>query len=98
MQLAAVPPAFVKRPPAYRLPPDPANAYTLVSIPEPSADQPPLPHLAIRLAVIATPSLLVALLKTPPAYRSLSEAASALTRPSTPKPSADQLFAFHLAM
>ena len=48
-------------------------------------------------AVTATPPLLVAIVKLPPAYRSLPDTASAYTHPFTPKPSALQLLPFHLA-
>ena len=49
MLLAALPPAVVKSPPAYRLLPDTASAYTQRSsfIPEPSADQLLPFHLAM---------------------------------------------------
>src|SRR5713226_8105979 len=46
----------------------------------------------------ATPPLLVAFVKAPPAYRSLPVIARANTRLSIPIPSADQPLPFHLAM
>src|SRR6266566_2496025 len=50
MLLAALPPAVVNCPPAYRLLPATASAATKPSIPEPSADQLLPFHLAMELA------------------------------------------------
>src|SRR5437867_2901762 len=62
-------------------------------IPEPNADQLLPFHLAILVA--ASPPAVV---KSPPAYRSLPDTVSAYTPPFIPEPSADQLLPFHLAI
>src|SRR5213593_4207952 len=92
MPLAALPPAVVKSPPAYRSLPDTASAYTTLSIPEPSADQLLPFHLAIRLAALPP-----AVVNPPPAYRSLPDTASAHTMAFIPEPSAVQLASLKVA-
>src|SRR5437899_3239453 len=99
MFVAALPPAVVKAPPAYRSLPETASAYTLPFIPEPSAVQVLPSHLAMSLAALPP-----AILKRPPAYTLLPETASEYTKgseevsPTSPKPNGDQLVPFHLAM
>src|SRR6266487_7152195 len=85
---------------AYTSLPNTANAVTIPITPEPRADQLLPSHLAIRLAIMPP-----ALVKAPPTYKSVPEAAIAKTlgvqlggAPLMPDPSADQLFPFHLAM
>src|SRR6185436_14391002 len=96
--VAATPPAVVKLPPAYRSLPDTASAATLVKkfplpTPESNALQLVPFHLAMYLA--GTPPAVV---KLPPAYRSLPNTASVNTGSFIPEPSALQLSAFHLAI
>ena len=73
MELAALPPADVKSPPAYSVPPDTASAYTGPSIPAPRADQLLPFHCAMLLAVPARN------VKSPPAYNVPPDTASANT-------------------
>src|SRR4029079_18383913 len=80
-RLAALPPAVVKIPPAYKSLPDTANAFTLVPAsspplvtPEPSADQLLPFHLPTELPAAA--------------YTSLPDTASADTGLLIPEPSA----------
>src|ERR1044071_4155573 len=98
MKLAAIPPAVVNEPPAYRSLPDTASASVMPLIPNPSALQPLPFHLAIPLTLTATPSLLVALVNAPPAYNSLPETTNARTWLFIPEPSVLQALPFHLAM
>src|SRR6266511_3477658 len=101
MYADTVPPAVVKPPPAYRSLPDTTSADTEAKglgppIPEPSADQLLPFHLAMFVATLPP-----AVVKAPPAYRSLPDTASAYTKglgPPIPEPSAVQLLPFHLAM
>ena len=72
MELAGLPPAVVKVPPAYNMPPDTANAHTSLFIPEPRADQVLPFHCAMELAALPP-----ALKKSPPAYTVLPDTASA---------------------
>src|SRR5260370_32198937 len=95
---AALPPASVNPPPAYRSLPDTASANTVPPSPEPSADQLLPFHLAIRLAALQP-----AFVKSPPAYTSLPDTASADTLPMSPpliipEPSPHQLLPSHLSM
>src|SRR6266487_4122423 len=85
-------------PPAYRSLPDTASPYTLLSIPEPRADQLLPSHLAMLAAGMPPPVPENTFVNPPPTYRSLPDAASTCTGPSIPEPSADQLLPSHLAM
>src|SRR6266545_5910652 len=83
---------------AYTSLPNTANAVTIPFTPEPRADQLLPSHLAMPLAVMPP-----AFVKEPPTYKSLPDTASANTlglggAPLMPKPSADQLLPFHLAI
>src|SRR5437667_6217154 len=100
MYADTLPPAVVNPPPAYRSLLDAASAYTFGGensspppIPDPSAPQLLPSHLAIRLAALPP-----AVVKLPPAYRSLPDTASAYTLLFIPKPTALQLLPFLLAM
>src|SRR5690242_14494658 len=62
MLVAGLPPAAVNAPPAYRLLPDAASAYTRPLTPEPRADQLFPSHLATNLAAVPP-----AFLNAPPA-------------------------------
>src|SRR5262245_9077550 len=78
---------------AYTAPLVTASAYTAALNPEPKADQLLPFHLATF--VEALPPELV---RAPPTYRSLPDAASEVTGPCTPDASADQSIPSHLAM
>src|SRR5262249_35343191 len=98
--LAAMPPAVVNWPPAYRSLPDTASADTKsrqprqpLPNPEPNADQLLPFHLAIWFAGMPP-----AHVNQPPAYRSLPDTASADTVSFIPEPSGDQLIPVKLAM
>src|SRR5207249_4921789 len=100
MLVAALPPAVVNPPPAYTSLPDTASADTKGPlrpplIPEPSADQLLPSHLAMSFAALPPAER-----KSPPAYTSLPDTASADTEKlaTNPEPNADQLLPFHLAM
>src|SRR5205823_9752504 len=96
--VAAVPPAVVKKPAAYKSLPDTASENTCgksspLLIPEPKADQLLPFHLAMLVAALPP-----AVVKSPPAYRSLPDTASADTNWFIPEPKADQPMPSHLAM
>src|SRR5260370_31747836 len=74
MELAALPPAVVNWPPAYRSLPDTASAHTASFIPKPSADQVLPFHWAMFVSALPP-----AVVKSPPAYTSLPDTASADT-------------------
>src|SRR5437899_30044 len=101
MLVAALPPAVVKMPPAYRSLPDTASADTVPPIPDPSADQLLPSHLAMLVAALPP-----AVVNTPPTYTLPPDTASASTPgplpkgspPPTPDPSAVQVIPSHLAM
>src|SRR5438552_5919646 len=99
MELALTLPAVENNPPAYRSLPDATSAFTSGEphsehpIPEPRGNHALPFHLAMRLALTAP-----AVVKVPPAYRSLLETASAATELSIPEPRADHALASHSAM
>src|SRR5260221_570048 len=62
-------------------------------IPDPKADHTLPSHFATQLALVAPP----AVVKLPPAYRSLPNSASPLTSLFTPNPKADQAVPSHFA-
>ena len=95
MLLAALPPAVVKSPPAYRSLPDTASADTPSPfIPEPSADQLLPFHLAMLVGRAAARRREIApRIQVAARHRQRIHIA-----PFIPEPSADQLLPFHLAM
>src|SRR5437667_8890586 len=89
MLLAALPPAVVNWPPAYRSLPDTASAPTtraspFIPMPEPRLDQLLPFHLAMLLAALPP-----AVVNWPPAYTWLADTASAFTPMGEPPPISD---------
>jgi len=74
--VAAVPPAEVNQPPAYRSLPDTARANTSLFSPEPKADQLLPSHFAMLVAAVPP-----AVVKKPPTYKLVPDTASAFTDP-----------------